>query len=151
MESELVTKLLKEIKSDLEEAAIPLFESTETMMSKILTLYRICQQSIDVMVQQEMRIKRLLVANKELHKNPKPFNLNDTVTVKLTAVGVAIINSYFSLPNEKHDYEIGDTYSCQLWDLMHMFGKMFYNGGPIPFIDNEIYFVDNEMTITRET
>jgi len=58
------------------------------------------------------------------------FNRNDYVTVTLTKEGAEYINQKLRslydlspiLPKRKHDYEDGDIYRANFWDLVNDFG-----------------------------
>jgi len=74
------------------------------------------------------------------------MDLNDTVTVTLTAKGAEILNkeneeiakrvpSY----NWKTDYKDGDEYRTQLWSLFGHFGAYCYAGGQHCFNDLQPY------------
>ena len=79
-------------------------------------------------------------------------NLNDTVTVVLTATGAEILNEYnakwSSHPGcrEPTTYSANDTHETQLWDLCNIFGSKLYLGCDTPFLRNVISINDAEHT-----
>lgn len=80
------------------------------------------------------------------------MNCNDNVWVKLTPYGWGAFNTYYqSLGLDQGPYFAAllddATYHrtshqrFQLWELMHIFGPVCFNGAPgAPFERNEIYF-----------
>lgn len=90
------------------------------------------------------------------------LNLNVAVKVTLTERGAKVINGHNKdfiayvaglgmskeyveklANNMKHDYVAGDEYKCQLWEIMQIFGgKHIGMGIDVPFLKNEIEFVD---------
>lgn len=80
----------------------------------------------------------------------KTINLNEIVTVKLTAKGAKIINSYYRdlhkdypLIKESH-YKEGDKLREQLHTIMYMFGSELYVGAEALFENNEIVFTTED-------
>lgn len=66
------------------------------------------------------------------------MNLNDYVVVNLTDYGKAIYADYLGDFRDTNEQEDG-SHKFQLWELMHIFGKVCYNGNPkMPFICNSI-------------
>ncbi len=75
------------------------------------------------------------------------MNINDRVRVKLTPAGKARLNDFRTSINNALYSRTGrpqvteatsDVFEDSLWEVMHIFGPMCYNGGTPPFVDNEV-------------
>lgn len=67
------------------------------------------------------------------------ININQMVTVKLTAYGASKYSEYLDSFNKlRPNLKEGDILRTQLWDLMHIFGSHIYLGMQAPFVDCEI-------------
>lgn len=72
------------------------------------------------------------------------INMNDPVTVTLTAHGAAVWNARYDGMPIADKYKpapnvAGDLITTQFWDLMHVFGPGVYMGMlEVPFLDNAL-------------
>lgn len=79
----------------------------------------------------------------------KAINLNAKTTVKLNDIGLKIYQDYIDslydkIPEEnRHKFNLNllknNTYTSQLWDIIHIFGKHLFIGKDTPFTDNCIH------------
>lgn len=77
------------------------------------------------------------------------FNINNYVWVKLTPIGLKVLEKDWS--RGKHGYKYtpkvpdSDGYTkWQLWDLMNRFGFELHNGFNVPF-ETDIYFEKKDL------
>ena len=73
----------------------------------------------------------------------REVNINCTVRVKLTAIGLAMFGNRARLWNAQYEklrraplepkLTADGYYECQLWELMEQFGSELRNGGQVPF------------------
>jgi hypothetical protein len=76
------------------------------------------------------------------------FNMNDYARVRLTQAGIELVEKYerqfdSSMPEHLRGYvkqpEMDGSYKFRLWELMHIFGPVFYLGNfTMPFEDNNL-------------
>jgi hypothetical protein len=60
--------------------------------------------------------------------------MNDECKITLQQRGLDAIREYYERLNlEVPHYEIGDTYTGPLWEVMNIFGSKTYMGPPPPF------------------
>ena len=73
------------------------------------------------------------------------MNLNATVSVRLTAGGLAALRrdvESIGMPHLIQQPRADGTYRFQLWELMRVFGGSLWMGCEIPFEGNEIQILD---------
>lgn len=77
------------------------------------------------------------------------INLNQSVKVKLSDVGLKILSEHYSQYDFKtHNIEFKQSiddeghFKTQLWDLMNIFGKHIHMVYPNPFESTEIILLD---------
>jgi hypothetical protein len=76
---------------------------------------------------------------------PLTINTNSEVSAVLTRFGADILKAYYwQFPAKVRPpvLNAGDTVTDTLWHLMMVFGKHMYNGGQVPFENNEIKLVE---------
>jgi hypothetical protein len=93
--------------------------------------------------------KRILASTGVTAAESIPVNLNSSVKVKLTKVGLdKYIKFWNKYPTEVKDFKTLDdirstlpdgTHKFQLWELMSIFGSGMYNGCDIPFEKNIVH------------
>lgn len=63
------------------------------------------------------------------------INVNQMCNVTLTEKGVKVFEEYYmnlGIPCPR-SYKPGDVHRGEMWSIMNIFGKSFYNGSTIPF------------------
>lgn len=72
------------------------------------------------------------------------INLNQICRVTLTDYGARHFNNIHAYmgKNAPEDKSEGDVIETELWQLMHDFGEVLYNGNPrLPFKGNDIEII----------
>jgi regulator of replication initiation timing len=147
------------IKNEKNLRIVRLENENETFKSRLTNEYKWIEQDL---ANKAIFLEQLKVANKQLQNENKQlredlgntkaaaqfaaatkpfiFNINRRATVILTKAGAEVVNvAYKSLvPITCVWYNEGNVYSTELWNLMEVFGKSLYNGGPTLFLKNEI-------------
>lgn len=93
--------------------------------------------------------KNFIDSTKKVVLTEITINTNSMVRVTLTREGEDILQRYyinaginmFRLSESKYKKEK----EFQLWDLMHIFGSHFWLGNKVPFVNNEIKIVNEEV------
>ncbi len=81
------------------------------------------------------------------------ININITTRVVLTEYGAKVINQYnkeYHISDDKDfdekifptNYKEDDVIERALWELMMIFGPRITQGGPIPFMSNNITLIN---------
>ena len=80
------------------------------------------------------------------------LNINDTVTVALTEVGIEKLYEHYrnrrSIGLVKYHHKAENIYKFQIWELMRIFGKYMELGATQYFEDNMICMNQKEVQIT---
>ena len=78
------------------------------------------------------------------------ININDTVTVALTEVGIEKLYEHYSnrrsIELVKYHHKAKNIYKFQIWELMHIFGK-YIEGATQYFEDNMITMNSKDVEI----
>ena len=75
-------------------------------------------------------------------------NMNDHVRVELTNYGSRILYEYHASAGVEFD-ENKTTYSCELWMLMHIFGRYTYMGNKQTFVKNRIEIYPSDINVSN--